>query len=166
MKVEVRQARASIDDARVIHRFVCELAAYEREPEAVEATPESLLEQMVGERPPFECLIAWADDDPVGFALFFHNYSTWRGKPGLYVEDIYVPEDMRGRGVGDALLRELGGLALERGCARLELAVLDWNRPSIEFYENRGAVALDEWRLFRIDGRALERLARGRGSGG
>jgi GNAT superfamily N-acetyltransferase len=162
VKIAVREACPTIEDARVIHRFVCELAAYEREPDAVEATPESLLEQMQSDRPPFECLIATVDDEPAGFALYFHNYSTWRGRPGLYVEDIYVPEVLRGRGIGDAILQELGRLALDRGCARLELAVLDWNTPSIAFYENRGATALDEWRLFRIDGEALDRLAHGR----
>lgn len=160
MTIAIRKARTSIDDAELIHRFVCELAAYEREPDAVEATPESLLEQLRADRPPFECLIAEADGEPVGFALFFLSYSTWRGRPGLYVEDIYVPEARRGRGVGDALLRALGRLALDRGCARLELAVLDWNEPSIAFYEHRGATALDEWRLFRFDGEALDRLAR------
>jgi len=158
----IRPTRASIEDARVIHRFICELAAYEREPDAVEATPESLLAQLACERPPFECLIAEADGQPVGFALFFHNYSTWRGRPGIYVEDIYVPEPQRGRGIGRALFLEVARLAVARRCARLELAVLEWNRPSIEFYERHGAVALDEWRLFRIDGEALERLGRDR----
>ena len=160
MGISIRSANPTLEDARTIHRFVCELAAYEREPDAVEATPESLLAQMRDERPPFECLIAESSSEPVGFALFFHNYSTWRGRPGLYVEDIYVPQELRGQGIGLALLRELGRLALDRGCARLELSVLDWNRPSIEFYERRGAVALDEWRAFRFDGEALERLAR------
>lgn len=161
MKIEVRQARPTLDDARAIHRFVCELAAYEREPDAVEATPESLLAQMKNARPPFECLLAESEGEPVGFALFFPSYSTWRGKPGLYVEDVYVPERLRGRGIGRSLFRELARVALDRGCARLELAVLEWNRPSIEFYEKLDATALDEWRLFRIDGDALERLARG-----
>jgi len=161
VKIEVRQARPTLDDTRTIHRFVCELAAYEREPDAVEATPESLLAQMKNASPPFECLLAESEGEPVGFALFFLSYSTWRGKPGLYVEDVYVPERLRGRGIGRSLFRELARVALDRGCARLELAVLEWNRPSIEFYEKLDATALDEWRLFRIDGDALERLARG-----
>jgi GNAT superfamily N-acetyltransferase len=166
VKIDIRSVRPTLDDARAIHRFVCELAAYEREPDAVQATPESLLEQLRGDRPPFECLLAEEDGAPVGFALYFHNYSTWRGRPGLYVEDVYVPEPLRGRGIGRALFRELGRRALARGCERLELAVLEWNRPSIDFYERLGAAPLDEWRLFRFDGEALERLARGRGVDG
>lgn len=161
MTIAVRKARATIDDARVIHRFVCELAAYERAPDAVTASPQSMVEQLESERPPFECLIAESEGEPVGFALYFHNYSTWRGKPGIYVEDIYVPERLRGHGIGQALFAEVGRLAVERGCARIELAVLEWNRPSIEFYEKHGAVGLDEWRLFRLEGAALERLGRG-----
>jgi GNAT superfamily N-acetyltransferase len=160
MTIAVRTARATIDDARTIHRFVSELATYERAPDAVVATPQSLLEQLAAERPPFECLIAESAGEPVGFALYFHNYSTWRGRPGLYIEDIYVPERLRGRGIGRALFRELGRQAVERGCARIELAVLEWNRPSIEFYLGHGAVCLDEWRLYRLEGEALERLGR------
>jgi GNAT superfamily N-acetyltransferase len=160
VSLTIRSAIPTIDDARVIHRFIGELAAYEREPDAVEATPESLLEQLNARRPPFECLIAESAGEPVGFALFFHNYSTWCGKPGIYLEDIYVPERHRGRGIGRALFLEVGRLALRRGCARLELAVLEWNRPSVDFYEAHGARRLDEWRLFRIDGEALERLGR------
>jgi GNAT superfamily N-acetyltransferase len=161
MTPAIRTARPTIEDARTIHRFICELAAYERAPDAVEVTPERLLDQLASVRPPFECLIARDGALAVGFALYFHNYSTWRGRPGLYVEDIYVPEAHRGRGIGRALFLEVGRIAVARGCARLELAVLEWNRPSIEFYERHGAVALDEWRLFRIDGEALERLGRG-----
>ncbi len=146
------------DDAETIHRFISELAAYEREPDAVEVTPEILRRQMMSTKPPFECLIAEENRDPLGFALFFHNYSTWKGKPGLYIEDIYVPPVLRGRGVGNALIRELAQIARARDCGRMEWAVLDWNEPAIEFYRDLGAKPLDDWTIFRVSGEALEKL--------
>ena len=103
-------------------------------------------------------LIASAADEAVGFALFFHNYSTFRGQPGIYLEDLYVKEHMRGQGVGRQLLRQLARLAIERRCARLEWAVLEWNAPSIAFYRNLGAQPLEDWRTFRLTGAALEQL--------
>ncbi len=146
-------------DAEQIHRFVCALAEYEKEPDAVEATPEDLRSQLASERPPFECLISEWDGRPVGFALFFQSYSTWRGRAGLYLEDLFVEPEERGRGHGLALLRRLAALAVERRCARLEWAVLDWNEPSIRFYRALGAEPMDEWTTYRLTGDALSSLA-------
>lgn len=158
-KPSIRIRKALPEDARLIHRFVSELAAYEREPDAVEATPADYRRQLASQRPPFECVIAELAKEPVGFALFFHNYSTWKGRPGLYLEDLYVTPSARGHGVGEALLRHCAQLARKRGCARFEWAVLDWNEPAIGFYRALGATPLDEWTIFRTTGRALERLA-------
>lgn len=151
--------RADVRDAEQIHAFVVALAEYEREPAAVELTPEVLRAQLAAEPPPFECLVAELDGAPAGFALYFHTYSTWRGKRGIWLEDLFVVPEHRGRGVGRALLARLGAIACERDCARLEWAVLDWNEPAIGFYEGLGARPLDEWTTYRITGRALESLA-------
>src|SRR5262249_25572811 len=132
MAVTIRFATPA--DAETIHRFIRGLAEYERMPDAVEVTPAILRAQMTSERPPFECLIAVVDREPVGFALFFQSYSTWRGRPGIFLEDLFVEPLRRGQGVGAALLRRVAALAVERGCARLEWAVLDWNTPAIGFY--------------------------------
>lgn len=148
MSLSIRPATP--EDAETIHRFVVELATYEREPDAVEATPETFREQLRSARPPFECVIAEWSSRPVGFALFFHNYSTWKGRPGLYLEDLYVQPDQRGRGIGKALLLHLFDLARERGCGRVEWSVLDWNTPAIAFYESLGAVAMDGWTVYRV----------------
>lgn len=146
-------------DAETIHRFVCELAVYEKEPDAVEATVDDYRRQLAAERPPFECLIAEIEGRPVGFALFFHNYSTWRGRPGLYLEDLFVPPAERGRGVGKALLARLARVAVDRGCARMEWWVLDWNTPAIGFYEALGARSMHEWTTYRLTDGALAALA-------
>jgi GNAT superfamily N-acetyltransferase len=134
------------------------LAEYEHEPGAVEVTPAILRAQMESPRPPFECLLAEVDGTPVGFALFFENYSTWRGRPGLWLEDIFVLPEHRRSGAGRALLARVAALAVERGCARIDFAVLGWNTPAIAFYESLGAKALDEWRLFRLTDAALDAL--------
>lgn len=149
-------------DVPNILRFVCELAEYEREPDAVEATEELLAEALFGPHPAAEAVIAEQDGAPIGFALFFHNFSTWKGRRGLYLEDLYVTPAARGSGAGKALLRHLAGVALDRGCARFEWSVLDWNTPAIDFYRAMGAVGMDEWTIQRVDGDALARLA-GRG---
>lgn len=146
-------------DAALIHGFIQALADYEREPDAVEVTTEELAEQMAWERPPFECLIAeWGGED-AGFALFFHNYSTWRGRRGVYLEDLFVRPESRGHGIGKALLERVARIAVERDCARLEWAVLDWNESAIGFYRVLGAETLDEWTTFRLTGEALATLA-------
>ncbi len=157
MTIHIRNATA--DDAELIFHFITELAIYEREPDAVEVTPAVLRDQLSENRPPFECVIAELDGAPAGFALFFANYSTWRGRPGIYLEDLFVPRDLRGRGVGFALLKHLAGLVVARGGARLEWAVLDWNQPAIDFYERIGARQQSDWITMRLTNDALERLA-------
>jgi len=152
---------AAPDDAPLIHDFIRALAAYEREPHAVEATPESIRAQLEEETPPFECMIAEMDGEPVGFALYFTTYSTWRGRPGLYLEDLFVPPERRGNGYGFALLERLAQIAVERGCGRLEWAVLDWNDLAIDFYKRLGAQPMAEWTVYRLTGDPLERLGRG-----
>jgi GNAT superfamily N-acetyltransferase len=158
MSLTIRFATAA--DAELILRFIRGLAEYERESGAVTATPALIRAQMEQPEPPFECLIAEHDGEPAGFALFFRNYSTWSGRPGLYLEDFFVPECLRGRGVGKALFKRMAQLALERGWARMEWAVLDWNRPAHQFYRARGAAAEVEWTVWRLDGDALARVAR------
>lgn len=161
MSETIRIREATPADAATIHRFISELAAFEREPDAVEATPESLRLQMEGPSPPFECLIAEVGGEPAGFALFFKNYSTWRGRHGLYLEDIYVTPAHRRKGIAKELLRRLAALALRRGAGRLELSVLDWNRSAIEFYRSLGARPLDEWTTYRFTDRELGQIADG-----
>ena len=150
---------ANARDAAVIHALIVELAVYEKEPDAVEATPESLAAQLTMPKPPFECLLLEAEGQVHGMALFFHNYSTWRGKQGLYLEDLYVVPSARGRGFGLALLARLASIALERDCPRMEWAVLNWNAPAIAFYEALGAESLSGWTINRLSGQALAALA-------
>lgn len=139
--------------------FIRELAVYERLEHQVVATQADLTTALFGTRPYAEVVFACLDGREVGFALFFHNFSTFLGKPGIYLEDLFVRPESRGRGIGKRLLAWLAALALERGCGRLEWAVLDWNEPSIGFYKGLGAVALDDWMTMRLTGNALERLA-------
>ncbi|WP_242097486.1 GNAT family N-acetyltransferase [Sphingomonas sp. CROZ-RG-20F-R02-07] len=148
-------------DVPTILRFVRELAVFEREPDAVEATEAMLADALFGPVPAAEAVIAEMDGDPVGFALFFHNFSTWKGRRGLYLEDLYVTPAARGRGVGEALLRHLAATAVARGCARFEWSVLDWNEAAVRFYRKLGAVGQAEWTVQRVDGDALLALARG-----
>ncbi len=154
--------RAGPDDADEIHRLIVALATYEREPDAVVTTAAGLRAQLAALRPPFECLVVDEGEGRlVGFALYFHNYSTWRGRPGLYLEDLFVEPACRGRGYGRRLLTRLAEIAVERGCARMEWAVLDWNTPAIGFYERLGARPLADWTIFRLTGDPLAALARG-----
>lgn len=149
-------------DLGTIIELIHALADYEREPDAVRLDPEELRRHLFGPRPYAEVVLAeTGDGESAGFALFFHNFSTWEGKPGIYLEDLFVRPDFRGHGYGKALLAELARLAVERGCARLEWAVLDWNEPSIQFYRALGAVPMDEWTTYRLAGDALTTLARG-----
>ena len=150
---------ATVADVGTILRFVRELAAFEREPDAVEATEPMLTEALFGERPAAEAVIAETAQGPRGFALFFHNFSTWTGKRGPYLEDLYVTPDARGQGVGGALLSHLAGMALDRGCARFEWSVLDWNADAIAFYRKVGAVGMKDWAIQRMSGDALVKLA-------
>ena len=149
------------DDVPTILRLIRALADYERLSHEVSATEEALRDHLFGERPFCEVLMAEADDRPVGFALFFHNYSTFLARPGIYLEDLFVVPEARGRGYGKALLSGLARLAVERRCGRLEWSVLDWNEPSINFYKAVGAVPMDEWTVFRVAGAALATLAEG-----
>lgn len=151
-------------DVPLILALVRELAEYERAPDQCHATEAALGATLFppatgGERPQAEVVIAELDGAAVGFALWFHNYSTWEARRGLYLEDLFVRPAARGRGVGRALLEHLAGVALARGCGRFEWSVLDWNAPAIGFYEALGARAMAEWRIMRVDGEALPRLA-------
>jgi len=155
--IEIRPATPA--DVSLMLRFVRELAEFEREPESVVATEGMLEAALFGDNPPAEAVIAELEHEAVGFALFFHTFSTWTGRRGLYLEDLYVTAEGRGRGVGKALLRHLARLALDRGCPRFEWSVLDWNESAIAFYRSVGAVGMDEWRIQRVSGEALQRLA-------
>lgn len=146
-------------DLDLIHGFILALADYEKLFHEAKADKAELARHLFGDRPMAEVLIAEADNAAVGFALFFHNFSTFEGRPGLYLEDLFVTPEARGLGAGKALLSRLAALALERGCARLEWAVLDWNAPAIAFYRALGARPMDEWTVNRVDGDALARLA-------
>ncbi len=158
--VAIRPATAA--DVPLILALVRELAEYERAPDQCHATEDALGATLFGDRPQAEVVIAEVDGAPAGFALWFHNYSTWEARRGLYLEDLFVRPAARGRGVGRALLEHLAGVAVARDCGRFEWSVLDWNAPAIGFYEALGARTMDEWRTMRVDGDALPRLA-GRG---
>ncbi len=138
------------------------MAEYERLSHEVVATEEVLRESLFGERRVAEALLGYVGGEPAAFALFFHNFSTFLGRPGLYLEDLYVRPEHRGAGVGKALLRRLARLAKERGCGRLEWWVLDWNEPAIRFYKNLGAEPMDDWTVYRLTGEKLDELAGGR----
>ncbi len=150
---------ATPDDIPLILELIRELAAYEKTPEQAVATAQDLRRDGFSGNPKFRVLIAeWAGEG-AGFALFFYNYSTWLGRPGLYLEDLYVRPAFRRKGIGKALLARLAKIAVEEGCGRFEWRVLDWNTPAIEFYKSLGACVLDEWRTMRVSGNALKKLA-------
>jgi GNAT superfamily N-acetyltransferase len=151
----------SENDVALLLTFIKELATYERLADKVVTTELVLRESLFGIRPAAEALIAYLGDEPVAYAIWFYNFSSFTGRPGLYIEDIYVRPHARGRGVGKALLLHLARLAKERSCARMEWAVLDWNEPAINFYKGLGARLMDEWTTFRLDARELSRLAEG-----
>jgi len=143
----------------IILSLIRELAEYERAPDAVVATEAGLREVLFGAKPSAEVLLALEEGEPVGFAVFFHNFSTWLGRPGLYLEDLFVRPEKRGKGYGRALLERLAQIARERGCGRMEWAVLDWNDPAIQFYRKLGAQPMDEWTVFRLTGEGIAKLA-------
>lgn len=149
---------AAREDIPTILEFIRALAAYEKMEDQVIAD-ETLLETWIFEKRKAEVLLAFEGDTPVGFALFFHNFSTWLGRAGIYLEDLFVLPEYRGRGYGKLLLKRLARIAVQRGCGRLEWACLDWNEPSIAFYKSVGAMALDEWTTYRVTGDALLALA-------
>ena len=150
---------AQLGDVALILNFIRELASYEKLAHEVTATEHDIEINLFGARPRAECIIAEHHGAAIGFALFFHNFSTFVGKSGLYLEDLYVKPEFRGRGYGRKLLAYLAKLAVQRGCGRFEWAVLDWNAPAIRFYENLGAKMLDDWRINRLSGAALGKLA-------
>jgi GNAT superfamily N-acetyltransferase len=152
---------ATCDDVPQILDFIRALAAYEREPEAVTATEADIMCHGFGPNPFFFCLVAEKNGAPAGFALYFFNYSTWLGRPGLYLEDLFVLPGFRGLGIGRALLQRVAAIAVENGCQRLQWEVLDSNTPAIDFYQAMGAEFLDAWRNVRVSGDALRRLAGG-----
>ena len=148
-----------IDDVPVLLELVHELAIYEREPDAVEATAAMLSDALFGTSPVASCHVAEIDGQVVGFALWYVTFSTWTGRPGLWLEDLFVRPTARGTGLGKALLQQLARVCVERGWTRFEWWVLDWNAPAIGFYRSLGAEPQDDWTTFRVDGAALERLA-------
>jgi GNAT superfamily N-acetyltransferase len=154
---EIRPAEEK--DIPVILGFIKELAEYERLSHMVVATEESLREELFGKAPVAETIIGYYRSEPVCFALFFYNFSTFLGQRGIYLEDLYVQPHMRGKGFGRALLIHLARLTQERNCGRLEWAVLDWNEPAINFYKRLGAVPMDDWTTFRLTGEELKRLS-------
>lgn len=150
---------AQLSDLPIILQLIRDLATYERAPDDVSATEDQLRRVLFGEKPSAEVLIAREGEEPVGFAVYFHNFSTWLGQPGLYLEDLFVKPEMRGKGYGRALLRRLAMIAHERGCGRMEWAVLDWNDPAIQFYRKLGAKPMNEWTVFRLTGDGIKELA-------
>lgn len=157
MTISIRPATS--DDLELIYRFVCDLAVYEKLRHEVRADPKALGAHLFGPNPKAEVLIGELDGAPRGFALFFHNFSTFEGRPGLYLEDLFVEPEARGSGLGKALLARLAQLTTERDCARLEWSVLDWNEPALAFYRAIGARPMEEWTVQRLDGDALRQLA-------
>ena len=156
-KLKIRPATET--DLPIILSLIGELAEYEREPNAVVATEAGLREVLFGAKPSAEVLLGLEEGEPVGFAAFFHNFSTWLGRPGLYLEDLFVRPEKRGKGYGRALLERLAQIAKDRGCGRMEWAVLDWIEPAIQFYRKLGAQPMDEWTVFRLTGDGIAKLA-------
>ena len=149
---------ATREDLPLIMQLIRDLAEYEKLLDQVRFDEETLAGHLFGPRPMAEVIVGEVDGKPQGFALFFHNFSTFEGRPGIYLEDLYVRPQARGAGLGKALLQQLAALAVERGCARLEWSVLDWNAPSIAFYRSLGARMMDDWRIMRVDSAALQQL--------
>lgn len=153
----IRQAQES--DSALILDFIYKIAEYEKLRHEVIATEDLIRENIFGEHSNTECVLAYEGDEPVGFAVYFHNFSTFKGKKGLYLEDLFVLPEKRGKGYGKALLLFLARLAKERDCGRFEWSVLDWNEPAITFYKSLGAKPMDEWTVFRVAEDALDNLA-------
>lgn len=148
-------------DVSTILYFINELAIYEKEPDAVEATEDKLIKTLFTEGATAHAILCFDGERAIGFAVYFFNYSTWLGKNGLYLEDLYVSPDARGQGAGKAIMKYLANQALEKDCGRFEWVVLDWNKPAIDFYESIGAKAQDEWIIYRLTGDALANFAKG-----
>lgn len=159
MKPGLKIREATPADCGTILGLIKELAEYEKLSHEVVATEESLRRSLFEARPVAEAVVAEYEGVPVGFALYFHNFSTFLGRAGLYLEDLYVKPEMRGKGIGLALLKHLAKIAIERGCGRFEWSVLDWNEPAIKFYRSLGAVSMSDWTMMRVTGEALNKLA-------
>ncbi|MEI5637894.1 MULTISPECIES: GNAT family N-acetyltransferase [unclassified Pseudoalteromonas] len=157
MTITVRPAEPS--DAKTILHFINELAIYEKEPDAVVNTVAEIEKKLFGEQARAHSVICEQDSEAIGFAVYFFNYSTWLGKHGLYLEDLYVSQDKRGNGAGKGIMKYLANLALEKDCGRFEWVVLDWNKPSIDFYDSIGAEPQNEWIIYRLSGQALKDFA-------
>lgn len=159
MKDEFEIRDAVVADVPVILQLICDLATYERAPNDVIATDEGLREVLFGSEPCAKVVLAFCGDEPVGFAVYFFNFSTWLGRPGLYLEDLFVKPEMRGCGYGRALLVHLAQTARKRGCGRMEWAVLDWNESAIQFYRKLGAAPNEEWTVYRLTSDGIRKLA-------
>ncbi len=157
MNIEIRPAQQA--DITVLHALIRALAEYERLTSQVVGTVEDLRRELFSERPLIEAVLAWEQESALGFALYFHNYSTFLARRGLYLEDLFVLSDARGRGIGKALMRHCARVAVQRACGRFEWSVLDWNQPAIDFYQSVGATLLPDWRICRLTGDALSRFA-------
>jgi len=158
---DLRILPARSEDVPIILSLIRALGEYERLSHEIVATEDGLRAWLFGERPAAEVVLASLNDTVVGFALFFHNFSTFLGRPGLYLEDLFVKPEWRGRGIGQRLLVHLASLAVERGCGRMEWTVLDWNEPALRFYERMGARVMQEWKLCRLTGDSLTHVAAG-----
>ena len=154
--MRIRSAR--VEDAPIILQLIKELADFERAPDEVEATEKEIIETIFAEEPKVFCELVEVEDEIAGMAIWFLNYSTWQGKHGIYLEDLYIRPDFRGCGFGKALLKHLAAICNERGYGRFQWWVLDWNEPAIEFYRGLGAEAMDEWTVYRVSGKGLEEL--------
>lgn len=161
--IEIIQAQPE-HTALLLH-FIRSLAEYEKLLDQMAATEETLREGLFGERKVAEALIAYYGGTPAGMALYFHNFSTFLGRPGIYLEDLYVEPKLRGNGIGKALLARVAAIAVERKCPRLDWSVLDWNEPAIQFYKSLGAIPLGDWTMYRLSGEALVKLAGNSGAG-
>ena len=156
-----RIRNATPDDIPLILHFIHELAVYEKLAHEVRTNAAMIRETLFGDDVKSHCLLCEIDGEAVGFAVYFYNYSTWLGKYGIYLEDLYVSPEHRGRGAGKALLKHIAGIAVANDCGRFEWSVLDWNTPSIEFYKSLGAIEMSQWRIYRVTGDALRKLAEG-----
>lgn len=154
---KIREARS--EDCALILHFINALAVYEKLAEEVETDEAMIADTLFASNPKAHCLICEVEGEPAGFAIYFYNYSTWKGKYGIYLEDLFVSPEFRGKGAGKALLIHIAGIAINNDCARFEWSVLDWNTPSIDFYKSLGAKALDGWDIYRVDGENLKTLA-------
>lgn len=158
MNITIRQARP--EDASAIYNMIYELAVYEKAPEEVVTTPDEIRETLFGDSSKTEALVCEIEGKTVGYAVFFTSYSTWLGRNGIYMEDLYISPEYRGKGAGSALLKKIAQYAVERQCGRLEWSVLDWNQPAIDFYLSIGALPQTEWVRYRLDGEALVNFAK------